>query len=82
MLNFDKMLKEAISRDILTVSEVGDMLKITRRKLVEQKHPYAINGRTNGRVITTVREDGKLKQISARVWEDSNSKNGRKGSYF
>ena len=65
MLNFDKMLKEAISRDILTVSEVDDMLKMTRKKLVEQKHPYAINSRTNGRVITTVREDGILKQISA-----------------
>ena len=70
MLNFDKMLKEAISRDILTVSEVDDMLKMTRRKLVEQKHPYAINSRTNGRVITTVREDGKLKQISAVTMED------------
>ncbi|HWT73505.1 MAG TPA: hypothetical protein VN258_02120 [Mobilitalea sp.] len=70
MLNFDKMLKEAISRDILTVSEVDDMLKMTRKKLVEQKHPYAINSRTNGRVITTVREDGKLKQISAVTMED------------
>ena len=48
MLNFDKMLKEAISRDILTVSEVDEMLKMTRKKLVEQKHPYAINSRTNG----------------------------------
>ena len=64
------MLKEAISRDILTVSEVDDMLKMTRRKLVEQKHPYAINSRTNGRVITTVSEDGKLKQISAVSMED------------
>lgn len=70
MLNFDKMLKEAISRDILTVSEVDDMLKMTRKKLVEQKHPYAINSRTNGRVITTVREDGKLKQISAVTMDD------------
>ncbi len=70
MLNFDKILKEAISRDILTVSEVDDMLKMTRRKLVEQKHPYAINSRTNGRVITTVREDGKLKQISAVTIDD------------
>ena len=70
MLNFDKMLNEAISRDILTVSEVDDMLKMTRKKLVEQKHPYAINSRTNGRVITTVREDGKLKQISALTMED------------
>ena len=70
MLNFDKMLKEAISRDILTVSEVDDMLKMTRKKLVEQKHPYAINSRTNGRVITTVREDGKLKQISAVTIDD------------
>lgn len=64
------MLQEAISRDILTVSEVDDMLKMTRKKLVEQKHPYAINSRTNGRVITTVREDGKLKQISAVTMED------------
>lgn len=64
------MLKEAISRDILTVSEVDDMLKMTRRKLVEQKHPYAINSRTNGRVITTVRENGKLKQISAVTMDD------------
>lgn len=64
------MLKEAISRDILSVSEVDDMLKMTRKKLVEQKHPYAINSRTNGRVITTVREDGKLKQISAVTMED------------
>ncbi|WMJ87392.1 hypothetical protein [Anaerocolumna sp. MB42-C2] len=70
MLNLDKMLKEAISRDILTVSEVDDMLKMTRKKLVEQKHPYAINSRTNGRVITTVREDGKLKQIPAITMED------------
>ena len=70
MLNFDKMLKEAISRDILTISEVDDMLKMTRKKLVEQKHPYAINSRTNGRVITTVREDGKLKQISAVTMDD------------
>lgn len=70
MLNFDIMLKEAINRDILTVSEVDDMLKMTRKKLVEQKHPYAINSRTNGRVITTVREDGKLKQISAVTMED------------
>jgi integrase len=70
MLNFDKMLKEAISRDILTISEVDDMLKMTRRKLVEQKHPYAINSSTNGRVITTVREDGKLKQISAVTMDD------------
>ena len=70
MLNFDKILKEAISRDILTVSEVDDLLKMTRKKLVEQKHPYAINSRTNGRVITTVREDGKLKQISALTMED------------
>ncbi len=64
------MLKEAISRDILTVSEVDDMLKMTRKKLVEQKHPYAINSRSNGRVITTVREDGKLKQISAVTMDD------------
>lgn len=70
MLNFDKMLKEAISRDILTISEVDDMLKMTRKKLVEQKHPYAINSRTNGRAITTVREDGKLKQISALTMDD------------
>lgn len=70
MLNLDKMLKEAISRDILTISEVDDMLKMTRKKLVEQKHPYAINNRTNGRVITTLREDGKLKQISAITMED------------
>ncbi len=70
MLNFDKMLKEAISRDILTLPEVDDMLKMTRKKLVEQKHPYAINSRTNGRVITTVREDGKLKQISAVTMDD------------
>jgi hypothetical protein len=59
------MLKEAICRDIISVSEVDDMLKMTHKKLVEQKHPYAINSRTNGRVITTVRADGKLKQISA-----------------
>lgn len=64
------MLKEAISRDILTISEVDDMLKMTRKKLVEQKHSYAINSRTNGRVITTVREDSKLKQISAVTMED------------
>ncbi len=64
------MLKEAISRDILTVSEVDDMLKMTRKKLVEQKHPYAINNRSNGRVITTIREDGKLKQISAVTLDD------------
>ncbi len=70
MLNNDKTLKEAINHGILTVSEVDDMLKMTRRKLVEQKHPYAINSRTNGRVITTVREDGKLKQISAVTMED------------
>lgn len=57
----DNMLKEAISRDILTISEVDDLLKMTRRKLVEQKHPYEINSRINGRVITTIREDGKLK---------------------
>lgn len=74
MLNFDKMLKEAISRDILSVSEVDDMLKMTRKKLVEQKHPYAINSRTNGRVITTIREDGKLKQISAVTMEDMQDK--------
>jgi len=49
---------------------VDDMLKMTRRKLVEQKYPYAINSRTNGRVITTVREDGKLKQISAVTMDD------------
>ena len=65
MLNFNKMLKEAVNHDILTVSEVDEMLKMTRRKLVEQKHPYAINSRSNGRVITTVREENKLKQISA-----------------
>lgn len=70
MLNFDEMLKEAISRDVLTISEVDDVLKMTHKKLVEQKHPYAINSRTNGRVITTVREDGKLKQISAVTMED------------
>ncbi len=70
MLNFDKMLKEAISRDILTISEVDDTLKMTRKKLIEQKHSYAINSRTNGRVITTVRVDSKLKQISAVTMED------------
>lgn len=64
------MLKEAISHDILSISEVDDMLKMTRKKLVEQKHPYAINRRANGRVITTVREDSKLKQISAVSMED------------
>jgi len=67
MLNIDKILNEAINRDILTISEVDDMLKMTRKKLVEQKHPYAINNRKNGRIITTVREN-------------SNSKDGRKGS--
>ncbi len=56
--------------DILSVSEVDDMLKMTHRKLVEQKRPYAINSRANGRVITTVREDGKLKQISAVTMKD------------
>lgn len=65
MLNNDKTLKEAINHGILTVSEVDDMLKMTRRKLVEQKHPYVINIRSNGRVITTVKEEGSLKQISA-----------------
>ncbi len=65
MLNNDKTLKEAINHGILTISEVDDMLKMTRRKLVEQKHPYVINIRTNGRVITTVKEGGSLKQISA-----------------
>ncbi len=65
MLNFDKTLKEAIIHDILTVSEVDEMLKMTRRKLVEQTHPYVIDSRSNGRVITTVREEGKLKQISS-----------------
>lgn len=69
MLNNDKTLKEAINHGILTVSEVDDMLKMTRKKLVEQKHPYVINTRSNGRVITTVKEEGKLKQISA-VSED------------
>ena len=70
MLNNDKTLKEAINHGILTVSEVDDMLKMTRKKLVEQNHPYVINTRSNGRVITTVREDGKLKQITAVSMED------------
>lgn len=70
MLNNDKTLKEAISHGILTISEVDDMLKMTRKKLVEQKHPYVINSRSNGRVITTVREEGKLKQISAVTMDD------------
>lgn len=70
MLNFDKTFKEAINHDILTVSEVDDMLKMTRRKSVEQKHPYAINSRSNGRVITTIREEGNLKQISAITIDD------------
>ncbi len=70
MLNNDKTLKEAISHGILTISEVDDMLKMTRKKLVEQKHPYVINSRSNGRVITTVREEGKLKQISAITMDD------------
>lgn len=69
MINNDKTLKEAINHGILTISEVDDMLKMTRRKLVEQKHPYVINTRSNGRVITTVKEEGRLKQISA-VSED------------
>lgn len=70
MLNNDKTLKEAINHGILTVSEVDDMLKMTRKKLVEQKHPYVINSRSNGRVITTVREEGKIKQISAVTLDD------------
>lgn len=65
MLNYSRTLKEAVRHDILSVSEVDEMLKMTRRKLVEKTHPYAINSRSNGRVITTVREEGKLKQISA-----------------
>lgn len=65
MLNYNKLLKEAVGHDILTPSEVDEMLYMTRKKLVEQKHPYAINSRTNGRVITTVKEEGKLNQISA-----------------
>jgi integrase len=69
MINNDKTLIEAINNGILTISEVDDMLKMTRRKLVEQKHPYVINTRSNGRVITTVKEEGRLKQISA-VSED------------
>lgn len=70
MLNNDKTLQEAINHGILTISEVDDMLKMTRRKLVEQKHPYVINTRLNGRVITTIREDGRLKQISAASEND------------
>ena len=65
MINYDETLKQAIQHDILSVTEVDDMLKMTRKKLVEKTHPYVINQRTNGRLITTVREEGKLKQITA-----------------
>lgn len=65
MFNYIRTLQSAINRGILTLSEVDDMLNMTRKKLVEETHPYAINCRKNGRFITTVREDGKLKQISA-----------------
>lgn len=36
MLNNDKTLKEAINHGILTVSEVDDIFKMTRRKLIEK----------------------------------------------
>ena len=65
MINYDETLKEAILHDILSITEVDDMLKMTRKKLVEKTHPYVINQRTNRRLITTVREEGKLKQITA-----------------
>ena len=65
MFNYIRTLQEAINRGILSISEVDEMLMMTRKKLIEETHPYAINCRKNGRFITTIREDGKLKQISA-----------------
>lgn len=47
---------------------MDEILIMTREKLVKDKHPYAINsrnGRNGIRFITKVREDGKLKQITA-----------------
>ena len=63
-------MQEAINRGILSLSEVDEMLMMTRKRLIEETHPYAINCRKNGRFITTIREDGKLKQISASSEKD------------
>lgn len=63
-------MQEAINRGILSLSEVDEMLMMTRKSLIEETHPYAINCRKNGRFITTIREDGKLKQISASSEKD------------
>lgn len=68
MLNEVHILQEAIHSGILSVSEVDEIMIMTYEKLVKDKHPYAINNRTSRkgiRYITKVREDGKLKQITA-----------------
>ena len=70
LFNYIRTLQEAINRGILSLSEVDEMLMMTRKRLIEETHPYAINCRKNGRFITTIREDGKLKQISASSEKD------------
>ena len=56
-------MQEAINRGIFPLSEVDEMLMMIRKRSIEETHPYVINCRKNVRFISTIRDDGKLKQI-------------------
>lgn len=67
-------LQELISGGIIDSSEGNSKIYMLKEQAVLQVHKYAIAQRTNGRLITKVKSDGKLLQRSADTYEDLISK--------
>ena len=63
-------LQNLISGGIIDASEGERKIYMLKEKAVLEKHDRAINTRSNGRLVTKVRQGEKLLQITAYTYED------------
>jgi 1,2-phenylacetyl-CoA epoxidase PaaB subunit len=75
MLDALTILQEAYECGILDATEVAIKINMTKENYVNERHPYSISTRKDGRIITTVRrEEEERQQISGTIYEELISK--------